>query len=460
VAGELTTGEGASLSERLAAYWSRARVEDLPAPVVAMAKRLLLDTLVVGARGGDSEEAGAALRAVRQATGAGRGEAVLWGTPDALPPGPAALVNGTACHALEFDDFGGCGHSGAVVIPAVCAIADASGASGAAVLRAVVAGYDVAGRVLDGAGGYRPHNERGWHSTATCGTFGAAAGAAAILGLDAERFAWALGIAGSYAAGTWAFLADGASTKRLHTGRAAESGVVAAYLAQAGLSGPAAILDAPWGGFFSTYGGECDPPAAVKGLGERFRILDSGIKLYPCCRGLHSSIEAFLELMRRERFSHRDIEAIVVHGADRTVRQFSKRDVATVLDGQFSLPYALAATAVAGAAGLEQFVPLNAADPAIRALMDRVEVRADRPLGPYEEPDVEVRLASGAVLSAHVPIARGAAARPPSDAELLAKHEAIGPPVLGRRRFDELRARIDRLEEVADFRDVSRLLSA
>ena len=112
-----------------------------------------------------------------------------FGAPQlSLPPSAAALVNGTAAHAYEFDDFGGCGHSGAVVVPAVCAIAERVHADGRSVLVALAAGYDVAARVTSGAGGYRAHNDLGWHSTGTCGTFGAAAGAARVMGLDPARF--------------------------------------------------------------------------------------------------------------------------------------------------------------------------------------------------------------------------------------------------------------------------------
>src|ERR1019366_512959 len=184
-------------------------------------------------------------------------------------PGIAARINGTSSHALELDDFGGCGHSGACVVPAVCALADAVGADGKTVLLAVAAGYDLAARVLDGAGGYRPHKDRGWHSTGTCGVFGAAAGAASVLKLDALHYAWALGIAGSLAGGTWAFLADGATTKRFHLGKSAESGVTAACLAEAGMTGPRQLLESPYGGFFSLFSGpEANPDATVAGLGS------------------------------------------------------------------------------------------------------------------------------------------------------------------------------------------------
>ncbi|MEO8442120.1 MAG: MmgE/PrpD family protein, partial [Betaproteobacteria bacterium] len=258
-----------SLTEQLASYWSGARYEDLPAPVVAIAKSVLLDTLSVGVRGAASEVTVATRKGITSALECSSGSASLWGTELSLPPSAAALVNGTASHAYEFDDYGGCGHSGAVVVPAVCAMAERAQADGRSVLVALVAAYDVAARITEGAGGYRAHNDLGWHSTGTCGTFGAAAGAARILGLDAARFTSALGLTGSYAGGTWAFLVDGAMSKRFHPGRSSENGVSAALLAEAGLVGPRFILEADWGGFYKTYAGAvARPEATVAALGR------------------------------------------------------------------------------------------------------------------------------------------------------------------------------------------------
>jgi 2-methylcitrate dehydratase PrpD len=449
----------ASLTEQVAGYWSRARYDDLPPPVVAMAKSVLLDTLSVAVRGAESDVAVATRKGAAAALETERGSASLWGTHRTLPPSAAALVNGTAAHAYEFDDFGGCGHSGAVVIPAVCTLAEKTRASGRTVLLAVAAGYDVAARVTEGAGGYRPHNDLGWHSTGTCGTFGAAAGAASILGLDAARFTSALGIAGSFAGGVWSFLVDGAMTKRFHPGRAAENGVSSAQLAQAGLVGPRYILDAKWGGFYGTYCRDtATPEATVQNLGRDFRILRSGRKPYPCCRGLHSSIEALLDLIEEHRFGGDDVERMIVHGADRTVRQFSKRDVVTLLDAQFSMPYSLAVAAVNGRAGLDEFLPPRMDDTRVRALMERVSVTADRPLGPYDEPDLEVRLRDGRRLTRHVPVPRGSADRPLEGDRLLRKDEAVAVPVIGQRQFDALKDAVLALERVADFRDVTALL--
>jgi 2-methylcitrate dehydratase PrpD len=450
-----------SLTEQLANYWSGVRYEDLPPDVIEAAKLALMDTLAVAVRGAEAEVAQIALRGAQALAETNGGSAHVWGGGATLPPAAAAMVNGTAAHAYEFDDYGGCGHSGAVVVPAVCALADREGADGRTVLLALAAGYDVAARVTDGAGGYRPHNDLGWHSTGTCGTFGAAAGAASILGLNADAYRSALGVAGSFAGGTWAFLVDGAMTKKFHPGRAAENGVSAAMLAAAGMEGPRYILDAKWGGFFSTYCRDtATPDAVVQRLGEDFRIFSRGVKPYPCCRGLHSSIEALLDVMGESAIDADDIEQIVIHGADRTVRQFRNYDVTTILDGQFSLPYALASVADRGEATMDEFFPLRTDQDRVRALMQKVEVVSDRALGAWDEPDLELRHRDGSVYRKHVAVPKGAANRPLDAAFLLRKHETTAVPAMGRARFDDLRAAIDTLETLPDFRSVSRLLAA
>lgn len=451
---------GPTLTEQIAGYWSKVRFEDLPPEVIGLCKRSLLDTIVVGRRGAESPEARVTAQGSLRFLPDSTCGSTLWGMSRKATPALAARINGTSSHALELDDFGGCGHSGACVIPAVCALADAVGANGKSVLRAVAAGYDVAARVLEGAGRYRPHNERGWHSTGTCGSFGAAAGAAAVLDLDAERTTWALGIAGSLAGGSWAFLEEGAMTKRFHPGMAAENGVEAASLAAAGMTGPRAILEAPYGGFFSLFGGsEARPAETVAGLGKNFRITGTGVKIYACCRGLHSQVEALLDIVLPGKIRPHDVAAIVVHGGPRTVRLFSKRQIESVLDAQFSAPYSLAVAAVYGEATLAQFSPPKADDPEVRALMERVEVRGDRNLGPYEEPEVEVRLTNGKTITNHVPVAKGGFSRPVSTEEMTRKLQAVGAPVMGT-NLEILRQTLDRLEQIDDFRQVSALLEA
>jgi len=433
--------------------------DSLPDEVLTAAKRFILDTLaccVVGAR---TEAVEAILRALEATGERMQGPARLWGRDGMLPADRAALVNATAAHALELDDFGGCGHSGAVVIPSVFAAAEQTGASGRDVLVSVVAGYDIAARVLEGAGGYRRHNDLGWHSSGTCGSFGAAAGVAKLLGFDADLFASALGIAGTFTGGTWAFLADGAMTKRFHPGKAAETGVCAAYLAQAGMTGPHHVLDAPWGGFFSTYAPMIsEPDLAVAELGQSFRILRSGIKPYACCRTIHAPVDSLFLLMEAFSASQEEIAEIIVHGNQQTVLQFDRMHVDNLLDAQFSMQYCLAVAAVRGKLDLDQFEPLQTNNPEVLRLMSITRIVPDRALGPTDYAAVELVLKDGRRGERQVRFAKGHAENPLSSEEVEAKARSLVEPILGRLATDEIIDLIGALESLPDIRRLSHLL--
>ena len=450
---------GATLTESLASYWAPVKYEDLPSSAVALAKRFLLDNLGAAIAGSSSEVALIALKAARAAAEDAAGSSVVFGHRATLPAPLAAMVNGTAAHALELDDFGGCGHSGAVVIPVVLALAARGRFGGKAALTALLAGYDLAARVLEGAGGYRPHNEKGWHSTGTCGSFGAAAAAAKLLGLDVGLFANALGIAGTFTGGIWAFLDDGAMTKRFHPGKAAENGLTSALLAQAGMTGPRRILEAEWGGFFSTYApGMATPEATLAGLGREFRIATSGMKPYSCCRGLHACLDALFEMMQEARVDASAIAGMVVHGNAQTCRQFDRLIIGNMLDAQFSMQYALAVAALSGRATLDQFSPLRSEEPEVRRIMRLVQVVDDHVLKIGEYPPLELRLTDGRSLVRQIPFAKGAPENPLGDFELERKAMSLITPVLGTARARQLMGLVARLEEVADLRELTGLL--
>lgn len=448
-----------TLTESLAHYWAAAAYDDLPPESIRLAKRFLLDTLAAGIAGANTDVAGIVRDAVRASLESSAGSSVLWGRADRLPAPQSALVNGTASHALELDDFGGCGHSGAVVVPAVCALAGRGGISGKDMLTAIVAGYDIAARVVEGAGGYRAHNDLGWHSSGTCGSFGAAAGAAKILGLDRERHADALGIAGTFTGGIWAFLADGAMTKRFHPGKASENGLTAALLAQAGMTGPRQVLEAGWGGFYSTYArGIATPEATLKGLGTEFRIARSGMKPYACCRGLHATLDALFEIMGETRAKSDQIERMVVHGNEQNKLQFDRPAIGNLLDAQFSFQYALAVGAVSGRATLDQFQPFRNGEPEVQRLMRATEVAADREMKANTYPPLEIRFRDGRVVERHIAYAKGAPENPLSDEELRNKAVSQIEPVLGKTRCSELLACVASLEDVRNAAELTRLL--
>ncbi len=216
-----------------------------------------------------------------------------------------------------------------------------------------------------------------------------------MLNLDRERFADALGIAGTFTGGIWAFLADGAMTKRFHPGKAPRTGLSAALLAQAGMTGPRQVLEAEWGGFFSTYArGIATPEATLEGLGTEFRIARSGMKPYACCRGLHATIDALFELMRETGVDSRAYRAHDRARQRRSTRvQFDRPRDRNLLDAQFSMQYALAVGADSGRATLDQFAPLRTSEPEIRSAHGRHEVAADRDaVKPGDYPPLEFAL--------------------------------------------------------------------
>ena len=260
-----------------------------------------------------------------------------------------------------------------------------------------------------------------------------------MLKLDAEQFADALGIAGTFTGGIWAFLADGAMTKRFHPGKASETGLSAALLAQAGMSGPRQVLEAEWGGFFSTYArGIATPEATLKGLGTEFRIARSGMKPYACCRGLHATLDALFELMRETGADSKAIKQMIVHGNEQNRTQFDRPEIGNLLDAQFSFQYALAVGAVSGRATLDQFTPSRDSEPEVKRLMSATKVVADRTMKPGEYPPLEIRFSDGRAIERHIQFAKGAPENPLSDEELHHKVVSQIEPVLGKERCLEL----------------------
>ena len=421
-----------SPSEVLAGFTANLDLAEVPDDVVAYARVLMLDLLGAALAGVETEETRAMLSAARGFAPTS-GPCAIWGTTGTTTAAAAALVNGVIAHAQELDDFGGADHSGAVVVPAVLAVAEAEGITdGATALAAVIGGYDVALRVLDAMGGYRAHNSGGgWHSTGTCGSFGAAAAAARMLGLDTERTAWALGIAGSFTGGIWAYLADGAMSKRYHPGRAAEIGVTAAYMARAGFTGPTRVLDAPWGGFLATYGrGVERPEELTRDLARPYRIMRSGIKPHAACRGLHSALDVVLGLRAAHRFTAADVEAVEIGCSRANMLSLADTDPRTRLAAQMSMPYGIGVALVTGRAGLEEFEDRRINDPEVRAVMGRAVMSHDPGHDDDTEPDVAVVLADGRRFEGHVPIGLGDWRNPLTTAQVVEKYESLAPRVL------------------------------
>ncbi|HZP35858.1 MAG TPA: MmgE/PrpD family protein [Methylomirabilota bacterium] len=400
----------------------------LPEPVRAMSRRVVLDALGCALTGSRTPEA-ARLAAARADLGP-EGACTVWGTPGGAPPGVAALLNGAHAHLRELDDIGGGGHAGACQVPAALAAAEVAGRDGRDVLVGVVAGHEVSARLSDAAS-YDTMTLRGWHTTGVYGSLGAAAAAARTLGLDAHDCAHAIGLAGSFTGGTWAFMADGAMSKRVHPGRSAEIGLTAALLARRGVTGPAQVLDAPWGGLYAACApGESDPGAIVRNIDDGYRILRKGFKPYPVCWGINSSADAALALREKGNLAPDDVARVRITISEMSRRMIGGTRIASVLDAQMSLTYAVAAILVRGHLDLRDFEDAALADPAVHAMMARIDLVVD-PAAHGERQTVEIETRDGRRLHARVEDPRGHWDNPLTDAELRAKFLGLAGPALG-----------------------------
>jgi len=446
-------------AEQLAYFVSGTRYEDLPTDVVAKAKRHILDTFGAGLAGTTSEEAQRARTALTASEAPGA--ALVWGTALRVSPRNAALINGIAAHAFELDDTGGCDHSGAVVLPAAVAALDLAdqSVSGRQFLVAVVLGYDLGRRVLEGFGGYKPHNEAGWHSTGTCGTFGAAGAAAHVLGLDERRSASAIALAASFSSGLWAFIHDGAMAKRVHAGRAAEGGLLAALFAAQGITGPMQVFNDGWGGFFKTFGhAETDPAALTRDLGAQWRICRAAIKPHASCRDTHAAVDAVGRVLDRERLSVRDLAAIRVRANSFLAGMVGGRTVDTLPAAQMSLPYAVAARTVLGTAGLSAYTEIRRSDPVLRMMLDRVFLDIDETVAASDCSSVTFVLTDGRRIEEPTTAAFGAPQNPISDTALISKFEELAGLVMKPSDIRRLVETTLALDELSDVRDLVCLL--
>jgi 2-methylcitrate dehydratase PrpD len=448
-----------SLTERLAAHWAGIKYDDIPDDVVADVKDHILDTLAVAIYGAHTREARRVIDALAEVQDT-RSGSLVWGTDLRLTPAQAALANGTSAHARDFDDGGGPGHAGSTVLPAALAVSEATGASGQVLIAATVAGYDIGYRALRALGGFAIHTDRGWHSSGTMGSLAAAAAAASCLGLDADQYADALGIAGSFTGGIWAFKDDGAMTKRLHPGKAGETGVDAAVLARAGITGPHRVFEATWGGLFATLnGGVGFPDAALQDLGVDFNVASSYLKPYACCRGCHSAIDAVKAVLSSLPLRAEDVRSIRITAGETAVNMLSVDPIESVFDAQFSLPYAVSLALCGGRLGLDEYEPLRLDEPRIRETIDKVSMHVDPSIGLEDGPRLDIELVSGErlVLEAGNPTtAKGSAQDPMSHAEVVAKAKALLDP-LGADIAADLVAAVERLNDTPD---VSELISA
>ena len=441
-----------SLTEQLADWIDSLTWDAVPADVIERARLCLLDGLGCGIAGSATPEGTAIGAAVKDFD---TGEAcAFWGVSTRGSAPSAALVNGTAMHALEFDDVNlTIGHPGLAVIPATLAVGEWCGASGRELLLAIVAGYEIGCRIA-GALDFNAHSERGWHPVGTCGGFAAAAAAGRLLKLGRRELVSALGLGGTTAGGVHAYKVDGTMSKRFHAGHAAHDGLVAALAARRGFTGPAWILEAQWGGLLAMMSDRPAPERVVSGLGTTFAIMDTEFKLFPSCYGAHTATEAALTLCHTHGVRPDQVQAVTVRTNDLTAKFCASTEGRTDLAAQMSIPYAVAAALVRGRASVAEYRDVIHQDPGLWDLEHRVRVYVDSRFPDRGSPStVELTLTDGRVLTETVDEPRGSLARPASSHELTAKFRELAGLTLPASQVTALQALVTGpalLDETAD----------
>lgn len=424
-----------------AASW-RERVPD--AALAHHARRALVDWFGCLLAGASRPPATLIAAALADET-AGGGGAVSYVTGRGVPLRHAALVNGTASHTVEFDDIYRYAvyHPGCPTIAAALAAAQAHARDMDALIRAMIAGYEVSCRI---GLAVQPSHYDFWHTTGTVGTFGAAAAVSVLLGSDAERTAHALATAATMAAGLQQAFRGAGMSKPLHAGHAAEAGALAALAAARGMTGALDVLHGPAGFAAATSADTGTWEAALASIGRPFAIADMTFKNHGCCGHIFAALDAVAELQREHGFGAEDVAAVAVGGYRATKEVCDRPQAATEQDCRFSTQYTIATLLRFGAVRLAAFAPERLADPATRALMARVSVHVDAACAAafpaQRSARVEVRLTDGRVLARHQTTRKGDPDAPLSDADLSAKFLELAADAVG---TAEARALLERL---------------
>lgn len=358
------------ISRQCADFVSFLSFSDLDQKTVAIAKKCIIDWLGC-VLGGSSTPAASIIESLMADMG-GKSQATFIGSFNKGTTLQAAMVNAYNCHILEMDDVhkSSISHPAAPVISAAFSLAEYLESSGKDLIEAIVAGYDVMIRIGEAVS---PSHYAIWHTTSTCGAFGAAAATAKLLHLDEVETLYSLGNAGTQAAGFWEFATDKAMTKYLHCGKAAYNGLISSLMSKKGFTGATRILEGDRG-FFRACSTETNFSESFKDMGQNYRINETVYKPYASCRHTHGPINATLELRDQKGFSYEDVEDITVETYDTALRLVGNTDFSTSPAAKFCLPYCLASALVFGKVGVTEFKEEKLKDPRIKRIVPVVKI--------------------------------------------------------------------------------------
>lgn len=443
-----------SITQILAAYVAEAAPEALPEAACKEAARTFLNWVGCAVGGARHETVDIALAALMPFSGPA--QASVLGRSERLDALHAALINGISSHVFDFDDthLRTVIHPGGPVLSALLAFAEGREVRGPDFVNALVLGIEVECRI--GNAVFPEHYDIGWHITGTAGVFGAAAAVGKLLKLDAERMAWAFGIAASQPVGLREMF--GSMTKSFHPGRAAQNGMTASLLAARGFTSSSRALEAKRG-WLNVLSARNDPAEITNGLGTRYEILANSYKPFACGIVIHPVIDACVQLRNRDGIEAGSIRSVALRVHPLVLELTGKTQPQTGLKGKFSVFHAASVALIEGDGGERQFSDRAVRDPAVIDLRQRVRAAADPALAP-DAATVTLTLADGRVVEKRIEHAIGSLARPMTDADLEAKFAGLAEASLGAdrtRRLLDLCWRIGALDDVAVVAEAARI---
>ena len=450
----------AAPSQQLVGHLTQLTLNGLGARVVREARIRLLDGLGCGLYGAQMPW-GKIVAEVAYAENS-QGNATVFGRREPIAPARAALCNGTATHGIELDDIvpGAHVHPGAVVIPAALAAAEQCGASGERLLLGLVAGYEAMARVGLAIG------EAGWgfHITGVAGPVAAAVAAGVVMGLPYESVMRAVGIACSNAAGIKSFTqGSGGMIKRMHAGRAAESGVLACLLAERGFTAPIAAIDGRFGLLEAFGGDKANPGKLVEKLGEDYAVCRVWTKVYPCCGVLHTAAQALKSLRDEHDIQPAAVKKIRVGTNRRAIALNGAVAPKETMAAQYSLPFVAGVALAADPKDPRSFEGGALDDPAVCELARRVELHADpeiEAMYPRYATKVEVHLINGTRLEAKLLDAHGTPPDPCGEDEAKEKFRCLASVSNTSTSIAEVLSLVERLDKLPSVALLSTALRA
>ena len=443
------------MTEKFAEFCEDIKFDNLPLDVVKRTKLLILDTVGIIIRARHDAESTPSLVSSIQKLEMNNGSCQVFSDKNSYTPSAAALLNGTLAHSLDFDDSHAEAslHSSAPILSAALAAAQMKKSSGQELITACVLGYEIQIR-LGLAGGSSAHYKKGFHPSATCGIFGAAAAAGYLIGLNKQQFISAFGIALSQSAGSMQFLTDGAWTKRSHVGQAAQNGLNCAIMAGEGFKGPSEAFEGQWG-YLHAYASGGNIEKAMHGLGEAYETLNLGVKPYPSCRYSHAAIDGLVELKNELGFSSKNLDDIDI-GLSETALNIigyplqDKQNPKSIVDGQFSMPFCAAVAIEDGGLTWDDY-KIHLENKETISLCNRIKVSPDKDAEDccpeFMSAKVKV-VVDGVKYEKFVKIPKGEPDNFMKDSEFISKFKGLTEPYLSSKRINQLTDLMLRMDSV------------